>query len=149
VIEQVIQARLSTSAPVAAIVGTRIHFAQRPQRYPLPAIVIQRGSAQRPHHFKGAAGTVRGFVRVTCLASTYLAARELADAVRNRLDGFAGDVAVQNAVGANTTVAVQYLMHDDAADIPSDHRDGQGDILTHGVQIDFRYQLAEPVPSLA
>jgi hypothetical protein len=144
-IEQVVYQRLTSSTPLTAAVATRIYVAERPQSKvttDLPAVVVQRGSAVAQHRLTGPVGTVQGFVRVTCLAGTYLDAATIGRLVRNRLDGFRGSAVVEGEA-----VRVSYLELESIADVPSDHRDGQGQIKTHGVQLDFRYQTHEPLPT--
>ena len=144
-IDQAVYELLQADAAVAAAIADRLHFAERPQSYALPAIVIQRGSAVRSHHLKGADGLTTGFVRVTCLAGSYLAAADLARLVNAAIDGWAGDVTLQGPDG-QVTLRVGYILQDSEDDIPSEHRDGEGRITTHGVQIDLRYAHREPVP---
>lgn len=147
-IAQAIHKLLSTSAPITAAVADHIHYANRPQRYSTPAIVIQAWVNRRDHHLKGAAGAAYGLARVTCLASTYLAAQELGELIRNRLDGYAATLSIMDANGADVEVEVEWLKFDDGQDIPSDHRDGQGQPMTYGHQQDYRYAINEPLPTL-
>lgn len=143
-IAQAVQILLLADAAISAIVGTRVHLAERPQKFPLPSIVVQVGSAAEQHHLRGRTGTVRGFVRATVLAGTYLAAQDLATAVRAALAGYSGTVIVQDAQGIAQDLHIDSLLHDDQTDIPTDHRDGAGQAMTHGVQIDFRYCNQKP-----
>lgn len=147
-IEQVCHKLLTTSAAVTAKATGGAHYAERPQKYPLPAIVIQLVTAPRSHHLKGSTGRIVGVVRITTLARTYLDAKSLTASIINRLDGYSGTITVKNEEGVDVDVRVKYLMLDDEQPIPSDHRDGQGTIQTHGRQLDFRYSLTESIPTL-
>lgn len=143
-ITQAIYNLLSSDVTIAALIGTRIHYAERPQNgegitYKLPAIVIQRGSANNTHHLQGPSGRTSGFATVTCLADSYTSASDLANSVNAVLDGYAGLVNLKNAQGADIILPVKYILQDSQNDIPSDHRDGQGEIQTHGIAIDYRF----------
>lgn len=144
-IEQAVYQRLESSTPLTEAVGTRVYIAERPQvklNTDLPAVVVQRGSGVPDHQLDGPVGTVRGFVRVTCLAGQYLDAEKIARLVRNRLDGYRDRLVIEDQ-----DIRVSYVELESIDDIPSDHRDGQGQIKTHGVQLDFRYQTHEPLPT--
>ena len=151
-IEQIIHKLLRTSTPVTAKVSSdRIYYAEftKIEPYELPAIVVERGSQQGRPTLKGGGSTAWGFARVTALASSYLGAVDLADLIRNRLDGFAGDVEITLEDDSTYTSRVGHLLLDDQSDISSDHKSDTGQILTHGVQIDFQYQHTIPAPTLA
>lgn len=131
-IAPIVQNLLVSNPAIVTAVADRIHYVERPQSVTVPALVIQYGSGIPDHNMKGPTGTVRGMVRVTSLASTYLGAHDLAKLVRNALDGYTGTV---------MDMHVSYLFLNNESDIPSDHRNGQGSILTHGIQQDFNYQF--------
>ncbi|MEM1027517.1 MAG: DUF3168 domain-containing protein [Planctomycetota bacterium] len=144
-IEQAVYQRLESSSPLTEAVGTRVYIAERPQvklNTDLPAVVVQRGSGVPDHQLDGPVGTLRGFVRVTCLSGQYLDAEKIARLVRNRLDGYRDRLVIEGQ-----DIRVSYVELESIDDIPSDHRDGQGQIKTHGVQLDFRYQTHEPLPT--
>lgn len=139
-IEQAVQTVLKANAGVLAIVAAaRVHLAERPQKYTLPAIVIERGLNNRIPKLKGPTGTDTGFITVTGLASSYLGAKDIMRAVNTALDGYTGTVTVKDAAGDDRTVEITRMRHDGEEDTPSDHRDGQGKILTHGRSVDFRF----------
>lgn len=73
--------RLTAAPAVAAVVGTRVYWVNRPQNSPLPAIRLQTISDPRPEHLGGydAARVTR--VQADCFASSYGAARQLAEKV--------------------------------------------------------------------
>ncbi len=145
-IEQVVHKLLSEAESISGA-SINIHYGERPQKYPLPAVVIQRGRANHRHTLKGASGKVNGSVRVTVLAGSYLAPDALKEKVRLCLDGYAGTVAIKDEDGQEQTVTIKSLKLLDDDDIPSDHRDGEGKIRTHGIQMDFDYSANESIPT--
>lgn len=135
-IAEAVHKLLRNASAVTDVVGDRIHYAERPVKLGLPALVVQDGADQTIPNLKDPSNASLGFVRVTALADTYLGAADLARAVRLALDGYHGNVAIDSG-----TVRVGFLKLDDDAPIPSDHRDGEGLIRTHGRQVDFRHLL--------
>lgn len=136
------------SAATNAKVSGRVHYTHRPQGDPLPALVVQSWHTNQDHHLKGVGlGSTYGILRVTALAATYSAAAELTTLIRNLLDGVTGAKPISSATPTPPTVNVQWLLFDDEMDLPTDHRDGQGQPLTHGRQIDFRYAITTPEPT--
>ena len=77
-------------AAVAALVSTRMHSRKLPQTPVLPAIVYQRIDTRREHDHDGPDGLPRPRMQITSWATTPAGAYELAAAVRQRLDGYAG-----------------------------------------------------------
>lgn len=77
-------------AAVAALAGTRMHARMLPQTPTLPAVVYQRIDTRREHDMAGPDGLPRPRMQVTSWATTPAAAYDLAAAVRQRLDGYAG-----------------------------------------------------------
>ena len=77
-------------AAVGALVGTRMHARRLPQTPTLPAITYQRIDTRREHDLAGPDGLPRPRMQITCWAETPAGAYALAEAVRERLDGFAG-----------------------------------------------------------
>lgn len=76
-----LHSRLTAAGPVATAVGTRVYWVNRPQGSALPAIRLQTISDPRPEHLQGydAARVTR--VQADCFATTYGAARQLAEKV--------------------------------------------------------------------
>lgn len=85
--------------PVADLVGTRVYPLRLPQTNTapvLPAIRYQRISTVRGPYRKmetGKSDYAKPRFQVDCFATTPAAAKQLADAVRSVLDGFAGTIA--------------------------------------------------------
>lgn len=76
-----VRARLLADATVAAIIGARVDWVERPQKSALPAISLQTISDPRPLHLKGMDGARSTRVQCDCWAATYAAALALARAV--------------------------------------------------------------------
>jgi hypothetical protein len=75
-----VRSRLLANGDVAAIVGTRIDWVERPQNSALPAISLQTISDPRPLHLKGMDRARSTRVQCDCWAETYAAALALARA---------------------------------------------------------------------
>lgn len=86
VIEEAMVTRLLADATVAAAVGTRIYPVAAPQGATMPHIVYQRISGPRVHSHDGSDLAHPRF-QFACNAATYAAAKALANAVREELDG--------------------------------------------------------------
>lgn len=138
-IAEAVHQLLRTSPAIGGATGApTIDYAERPQGEPLPGLVITREPVTRSDHAKGAADVQRGAVGVVCMAATYLAAQELADRVTAALNGFSGSVVIEAGE------VRLHLINPTTSDVPSDHRDGEGQIRTHGVRVSFRFVLHEP-----
>lgn len=95
-IEAGLYSKLSGTAAVTALVGTRMYPLAAPQTAAMPNLAWQWISG-RPGIAHGyAAGTAAGTagaearIQITCLAATYTAAKALAAAVRTALHGASG-----------------------------------------------------------
>lgn len=88
--EQDIRALLLAASGVTDICGTRINFGANPQGAALPAIVLNTVSDVQGVVLTAPEGHAEARVQVDCYASTYGAAKTLANAVRSRLTGYAG-----------------------------------------------------------
>ena len=103
-IESVLRAILVADPAVAEIIGARAYQGRLPREPTFPAVVYQMIS--RPQD--SLTGIVQARVQYTCLAESWKAAADLADAVRCALHGYRG---VQN--GARIEY-IQYAgQHDD------------------------------------
>lgn len=88
-------ARLSADAPVSGVVGTRVYWVNRPQNSALPAIRMQTVSDPREEHLQGYNGARQTQVQVDCFATTYGAARQLAEKVITAMNSPATVAGVQ------------------------------------------------------
>lgn len=83
--EQALTTYLLASSGLTTLVGTRVHWASRPQGSTLPAVILTRISGVRDYTLAGASGYVESRVQIDCWARTYGAAKTTAQAVRNAL----------------------------------------------------------------
>lgn len=83
---------LKTQAGLTALVGSRIRFAHAEQTDALPYIVIHNIDNVHAHHMTAAAGKVIGRFQLDCYGSTPLAATNVAEQVRQAMDGLRGSV---------------------------------------------------------
>ncbi len=89
-IESALYDRLAAAAGLTALVSTRIYPLQAPQGETAPYVVWQRIGGRRIGHLAGASGVALATFQVACYATTFLAARAVADQVRYALNGFNG-----------------------------------------------------------
>lgn len=78
--ETALRARLKAAPAVAALVGTRIEWLERPQGRPMPDITLSVISDTRDRHMKGFQTLQFTRVQVDCRAATYLEAKATAEA---------------------------------------------------------------------
>ena len=77
--------------PLTALVGSRIYEEILPQKASYPAITYQIVSEIRDaYSMDGANGQVESRLQVNCYASSGVERRQLADLMRNAIDGFKG-----------------------------------------------------------
>jgi hypothetical protein len=132
-IEQSFYSLLSTTPAINAITNDRVYLGIRPQNERRPSIVITRVGTQLFRTFKTKGGSIKGSMQIDCLAPTYRVAKELAKAVRDRIDDFTGVV---------TTTKFLWIQTDDEADIPTVPLEGKAE-PTFGVSLDARFMADE------
>lgn len=88
--EQAVRAVLLADAAVAAIVGTRVYPVIAPYDAQPPLLTYRRSAVQRSHTLSGPSGITTVTLIVDVVALTYESARDLADKVRQSLDGWGG-----------------------------------------------------------
>lgn len=89
-LEKALVAYLLANAPVAALVGKRIHALVIPQKSAFPAIRYQRVSTVRPRTKDGPTGDERVRLQVDVYATRFEGATALGRAVHDAIDAFAG-----------------------------------------------------------
>lgn len=91
-----LRARLLGDSGITAIVGSgssaRIFPIKLPQGQKNPSIVYSRISGLGDHHMQGASGLSRPRIQIDCWAQSADVAAQLADLVKERIDGFRGSV---------------------------------------------------------
>lgn len=90
--EAAIRAVLIADDSVSDQVASRIYPVIAPSTAELPFLVYRRGSIQREATFTGPLGNPTVQLELTIMDSTYESVRELADTVRNSIDGWTGVV---------------------------------------------------------
>jgi hypothetical protein len=140
---------LVSSTPIAAIIGTRCGPLAQTQKTKKPYIVLTTVSGDHQHHLGGASGLTFERIQVDAYAETAAQLNDLADAIRNRLDGIkkttvtvpASDSEPQGTLEIDACILVD---DSDESQAPNDGKD-LGD-FRH--RLDFRVSAAEPIPSL-
>lgn len=90
--DTVMRTVLLLAPDVAMQVGTKIYPVMAPSSTALPFIAYRRGGIQRQQTLQNPAGVPRVTFELQVYAATYEDAREVADAVRRSLDGYAGTI---------------------------------------------------------
>jgi hypothetical protein len=87
---------LLASGTLAALVGTRITWLDRPQGAALPAIVLQQVSDVPDYHMGGAQGFRHSRIQCDCWALTYASVTAVEKALHTLLSGYRGIVGQTN-----------------------------------------------------
>lgn len=106
--DTVIRTALLLKPDVALLVGTKVYPVMAPASTALPFITYRRSGIQRQQTLQNPAGVPRVTFDVQVYAATYEDAREVADAVRKTLDGYAGTI--------DNTVVDQVSLENEADD---------------------------------
>lgn len=104
--EAVIRSALVSSTAVSAVVSSRIYPVIAPANAALPLITFRRSSVRRGQSLSGPIGNPTVGLDLDIYATTYEAARELADKCRTVLDGYGGTV--NNVEVSNTSLDNEY-----------------------------------------
>ena len=123
--------------PLYELVAGRVYHDQAPADAAPPYVVFFGVSNQHGHALDAADGLPTARVQVECYAATSLGAHAVSDAVRERLDGFNGEM---------SGLRVPCVMLDDARDDLDPPQDGSSRGV-HRVSLDFFLSYAESVPS--
>ncbi len=91
-IEEQLSAYLSSAMLTSAIIGDRVYPSRLPQGVTLPAVTYRKISGMREYTQSGPAGIAQPRFQVTCWADSYLLSKQLANAVRQDLEGSARQV---------------------------------------------------------
>jgi hypothetical protein len=134
-IEKALFTHVTSDTVIAALIGTRFFPNQIPQKESLPAATYQQGKGDREHDMEGAVGMVNSEYTVICYGESYSAAKELAEAVRKRLDGYSG------IVGG---VTIDVIMLTDELDVP-EFKPGTDILSRYGKRLTFTVWFKESV----
>lgn len=111
-----LRAYLLADGTISGLVGgSRIYPVKLPQGIILASIVYQRISGQGDNHMQGASGLSRPRLQIDCYAPSAMAAAQLADLVKERIDGFRGEIEYADTSPANS-VKVQGVFFDNESD---------------------------------
>ena len=88
--EEALVAYLLADAPLAALVGTRIHWVRSPQSTVSPRVVLYRISGLRDMRMDGPTGLVASRLQADCIGTSYGSAKTTARALEARLSGYSG-----------------------------------------------------------
>jgi hypothetical protein len=113
---------LLADATIAGLVGTRIYPLLLPQSPTLPALTYQWISLVPVHSMDGPSGLVARRLQVDCWGSTYLAIETLAEAVRNRLDGYQGSLLAGSPSGSVVQGVFRAMERDGYEEAPALYR---------------------------
>ena len=87
--ERALFARLTVGNPIAAV-GARVYPVAAPLSVAMPYCVFARVSAQRVRSTMAPSGLTMARFQIDTYAEGYLTSRDVADAIRKRLDGWRG-----------------------------------------------------------
>ena len=141
-IRQAISYALRSNSAIAALVSTRIYPNSVPQTAALPAITYQVVSITRGHHLTATDGVNSARVRFVVCTKNVIDGEAIAEAVRQRFDGFTG--ALFTASGGY--VAVVETLALDEADGYTEPQDGTGRPFNFTL-LDYLIRYREPRPT--
>lgn len=131
-------ARLRASAGLAALVQNRIYAVLAPQSARLPYVTYRRDDTSRELSDDGYCGPTTATIQVNAVADDYATAKQVADAIRDRMDGLAGNC------GGTT---VQMVTVDRDADFLEQYGEGSED-WRYRVMMRLQIRWAESAPAL-
>lgn len=102
-IESAVRTRLLGSAALAGLGVTRIEAAPANQPLVPPMITYQRIASTTSRTMEGLAGPHRPRIQIDCWATSYVTAKQMAEAVRQSLEGW------RQAAGANEAIRGTFL----------------------------------------
>lgn len=120
-IESVLHAWLKRQAAVTAICGQRIYPTKAPQGTQLPIVTYTRSDNNNPQTMRGPSSLHRTTLSVDAWADTYADAKRLADALRNVLSGWHGNM---------DSVVVQGVFYQGDSDQP-DVEESDDSVIEH------------------
>ncbi len=119
---------------VAELIGTNVHPATTTQTLTRPNVVYQRIGTERVFTRDGPTNKSVAYVQVGCWADTYTAAKQLANVVREALNGYRGTAG---------TMVVDYINLEDEDDFLTPPMPGGGSSGVYGVRQDYKVHFTE------
>ena len=131
------------SSAVAALIVDRFAPHRQSQPSALPYIVYTRIANDPQHHLGGFSGLAFVRFQFDLFGDDIDVLYTLREAVRNRMDGFRGTV----AVGSDSIVfqCIELLDEQSSTETPNDGSDE----APHRFRLDFRVSALEPIPTLS
>jgi len=127
---------LSGSTAVKALTSTRIYPMVAPDSADKPFIVYQRITAEHAHHLADPGGLVSSTFQISIYASSSLSSWNVAEAVRNLLDGYI------NASGTPVIQSIALQNEIDDYEAPTDA--SQGGVFSVKQDYGIWYEEATP-----
>ncbi|MGE5611149.1 MAG: tail completion protein gp17 [Bacillota bacterium] len=134
-IEAAIRSILIKDPFVSQIVGERVYFVMAPQNEGQRAhLILQLVSSTPGRTYEGRSDWTQGTMEITCLASTYPAAKALFKAVSDALDEFEG---------TEGDTHIDYIELSESRDVPTGQPLEGRPAPMYGVQIDAEFMYHE------
>lgn len=138
-IETAFYSYLSNRAAITALVGTRIYPLLAPDTPTYPHITYTVFGEGHDHDMDGATGLTDLTMQVDVWAKTITSRRNVAEALRNALDGFTGNMGTENLNIRNCTLEDRSHFFD---------KDDEGGGTFYRTSMDFSIWHVETVPTL-
>ena len=130
-------ARLLADDDVTERVGDRVSVDYSAQPDAEPRVVVQLISAEHYHHMTAATGVVIGRIQISAYGASSVALTALMEAVRQRFDGFRGDM-------EDVSVSMCHLEDERTSHIPPVDASQRA---THEIQHDYIMAWSVTVPT--
>ena len=125
--------RLTSQTNVSSLIGSRVFPLIAPQGTPLPLVVYQRTSVERPQSLAGNVGNPVVTLQLTTYGTSYTNVKQIARFVRFAVDGWTGTTA---GVTIQRTTLVSEA---DGVDLPADDQM----LPYYSVQQSFEFRINE------
>ena len=140
--ESHLRTQLLASAAVSALIGTRLEPEASSEATILPRIIYSRQSSDRSGYMGGGSGLLFLRIQFDIFAKLKTDLENVADAVRNRIDGFRGTITT-----GSDTLRFFLVRLEEELDQAVTPTDGSDQIVFHRV-LDFFVSCQETVPTL-
>ena len=121
---------LTTTSAAYSLVDDRVYIGNAPQDERRKRVIINTLSRSYPHTHDGDAGYRTADIQLACLAESYQAANEMAEAIRKVVDGYEGS-------GVTAQVDVLHIEVESADEIERAPFEGRSE-PTYGVALQCR-----------